>query len=205
MVDAIAAWLSEPTNIRSLEPTNEIGTIDKARGLARTLNNHTQETAGHIRKLVSRIACDGANLTLSINRSSLEDLLRLDQSTVEDPITIEQPCQFVRRGKAHRLILQSDTPSPNFDPALAKAILRARGWFEKLKTRQTESITELARIETLPRAWISQQLPLAFLSPSILERVAAGRQPATLTVEKLVSIASQSADWEEQQTAALSR
>ena len=90
---------------------------------------------------------------------------------------------------------------PYHNVGLVKAIVRARRWFEKLRDRQVTSIADLALLENLPRAWISQQLPLAFLAPDLIEAIAAGRQPASLTVKRLVSVANGSSDWAAQRSA----
>ena len=114
---------------------------------------------------------------------------------------IEQSCSLARRGKARRLVIGLGTPVPYANVGLVKAIARARRWFEKLRDRQVASIADLALQESLPRAWISQQLPLAFLAPDIVEAVAAGRQPVSLTVTRLVSVANGSSDWAAQRSA----
>jgi site-specific DNA recombinase len=201
VLDAITSWLLNPADIRTLEPRNELATIEVARALAASLQENRVEAAAIIRGILTRVQCDGTQLSITLHGTGLKDRLGLPQCSIADPIVIERPCQFVRRGKAQRLIIQSDAPAPNFDPTLAHAVLRARAWFEKLRSRQADSIADLARVEDLPRAWISQQLPLAFLAPSIVEAIASGRQREGLTVEKLVSIATRTSDWDSQASA----
>jgi hypothetical protein len=58
-----------------------------------------------------------------------------------------------------------------------------------------ESIADLARSENVNRAWISNQLALAFLAPEITDAVLNGTQPVALTLDRLVEIANSSSDW----------
>jgi site-specific DNA recombinase len=72
------------------------------------------------------------------------------------------------------------------DPALLKAVLRARGWFDDLVQGRAASITDIAQRENVSDRYVGNLLPLAFLAPDIVEAIAAGRQPAGLTAEALL-------------------
>jgi hypothetical protein len=64
-----------------------------------------------------------------------------------------------------------------------------------VKSREVDSIADLARAEKVNRAWISNQVALAFLAPETTEAVLNGTQPLTLTLDRLVEIANTSSDW----------
>jgi hypothetical protein len=64
-----------------------------------------------------------------------------------------------------------------------------------------DSIADLARAEKVNRAWISNQLGLAFLAPDITEAVLNGTQPVAITLDRLVEIANTSPDWSLQRRA----
>ncbi|MGD9711382.1 MAG: recombinase family protein [Thermomicrobiales bacterium] len=206
VADAVASWLREFGNVSALtdDPQQSIAAYQRAQELAALLTNIGHDGAGKLRRLVLRVECDPARLTLHLDRAALMDELGLEPSdtTTDDTITIATPLTLVRRGKIQRLVIASTAiETPNEDPALAIAILRARTWFERLKNREVASIAELATSQQRPRAWMSQQLPLAFLAPDIVETIAAGRQPATWTIERLVAAATASPDWSEQRAA----
>jgi site-specific DNA recombinase len=60
------------------------------------------------------------------------------------------------------------------------------------------SIAELAEREGVDDRYVSCVLPLAFLSPEIVEAVVKGTQPADLTATKLVRRIDLALDWSAQ-------
>ena len=88
--------------------------------------------------------------------------------------------------------------SPNLHSFLA--VVRARRWFKMLVEQRVGSIADLARLESVNRSWISQQIGLAFLAPDIVCSVLGGSQPASLTLDRLIEIASLPG-WSDQSTA----
>jgi hypothetical protein len=60
------------------------------------------------------------------------------------------------------------------------------------------SLKTLAAAERLDPAEISRLLPLACLSPDIVEAILAGHQPANLTVERLKRLSDLPLEWSKQ-------
>ena len=54
---------------------------------------------------------------------------------------------------------------------------------------------EIAEAESMPASEVSRQLPLAFLSPRIVDAILQGRQPADLTAKALQHMGEILADW----------
>lgn len=103
--------------------------------------------------------------------------------------------------RRHRKAVITDAArrsQPIIDPLMINAVLRARRWFDMLMGGQVGSISDLAAVENVNRAWISAQLPLAFLAPDIAVSILDGCQPAALILKDLNAIASASVDWAEQ-------
>ena len=84
-----------------------------------------------------------------------------------------------------RLVIDSAPPSPQADPALVKAIARARRWFGDLANGTVPSLAALAEREKLHPRSITQILPLAFLAPDIVKAAIAGRLPRGLGLTRL--------------------
>jgi site-specific DNA recombinase len=63
------------------------------------------------------------------------------------------------------------------DPALLKAIARARAWFEELRSGQVRPASELVTRFGVRRRHVNYLLPLGFPSPEIVAAIVAGRQP----------------------------
>ena len=72
------------------------------------------------------------------------------------------------------------------DPALLKAIARARCWFEEVASGKARSLVEIARREGLPKRYVTRLARLAFVSPTIVEGVADGRAPAEINLQMLM-------------------
>ena len=92
-----------------------------------------------------------------------------------------------------------DTETPTHDPGLLESIGRAFYWQSLLDAGVVESSVELARREGLKPPSISHVLRLALLSPELVERCLAGRQPRTLT-QRWLKRHRLPNDWQEQRT-----
>jgi hypothetical protein len=91
-----------------------------------------------------------------------------------------------RRGVEMRLLVEGNrAPSPRADLALLKAVARARQWSEDLLAGRAQSVAELAKRERVSSRYLRRLLRLAFMAPEIVEAIAAGDQPPTLTAEAL--------------------
>ena len=204
VIEAIAKWLAQFGNIAGLllNPGASIETFARAEEIATRLTSDGSHATSMLQKLVQRIVVAKDRIAVHVRRRSLMAVLEAGQpSDADAPIVIQDTLVAVRNRRAQKLMIASNVKQATFDASLAKAILRARQWFEHLRDRRIASITELAMQEDLPRAWISQQLPLAFLAPDIIETIASGSQPASLTVDRLTAIASASSDWAAQRAA----
>jgi site-specific DNA recombinase len=70
---------------------------------------------------------------------------------------------------------------------LLTAIARARSWMNDLTEGRVNSFEEIARSENKGERHIRRLIPLAFVSPRIVEAIANGSAPADLTVTSLTS------------------
>lgn len=75
--------------------------------------------------------------------------------------------------------------NPEARTALLTAIGKARTWIDRLMTDQVASFAEIAQQEGKGERHVRLLAPLAFLSPSIVAAIVAGRAPANLTVTGL--------------------
>ena len=69
---------------------------------------------------------------------------------------------------------------------------------QQLIAGEVVSLKPLAAAERLDPAEISRLLPLACLSPDIVETILAGNQPANLTVERLKRLPDLPLEWSKQ-------
>jgi ParB-like chromosome segregation protein Spo0J len=106
-----------------------------------------------------------------------------------------------RRGVELRLILNGRTDEQRqVDPALLKALVRARSWFEQVASGRVGSLAEIARREGLRKRYVARLTKLAFIAPSIAEAIAEGRAPIGVNLQMLMDGRVKLAPcWSEQQ------
>jgi DNA invertase Pin-like site-specific DNA recombinase len=111
------------------------------------------------------------------------------------------PTCIRRRGVEMRLVLQSGETGASdarIDPALVRAIVRARQWFEQVASGKVQSFAEIARAEGIGRRYVANLIPLAFLAPDIVASILSGTQPVELTTQELTKRVDLPLDWAEQ-------
>jgi len=97
------------------------------------------------------------------------------------------PMTIRRRGMELRLILDGHPEQQRrVDPALLKALARARSWFEEVALGRVGSLAEIARREGVRKRYVARLTKLAFMAPSLAEAIAAGRTPIGVNLQMLV-------------------
>jgi hypothetical protein len=111
------------------------------------------------------------------------------------------PACVKRRGVEMRLVLHGEEKGAGdarVDPALVKAIVRGRQWFEQLASGQAKSFVAIAKAEGMSERYVAHLIPLAFLAPDIVARILSGTQPVDLTTEVLTKRTDLPLAWAEQ-------
>jgi hypothetical protein len=117
----------------------------------------------------------------------------------EQTITIEIETHTLRCGKQIKLVVgEVETDRPVINQQLMALILDARRWFTDLRTGRCTTIAKIASREGLQVSEVSRSISLAFLAPDIVEMILSGRQPITLTLERLRACRPLPLDWSEQ-------
>ncbi|MGH9809655.1 MAG: hypothetical protein ACRD9W_20785, partial [Terriglobia bacterium] len=144
--------------------------------------------------LVQRVTIAQDQVTIEIGRDTLanhllgEEGCSSSRSKVRQPITIEVPVRFRRRGVEAKLVVQRQLGS-GFEPDanLIKALTRAHEWFGRIVRGEANGVGDIARAERLDRTYVTRVLCLAFLAPEVIHAILDGRQPTELTAKRLVS------------------
>ncbi len=95
---------------------------------------------------------------------------------------------------------QGGASDARVDPALVKAVVRGRRWFEDLASGRARSIAQIAQAEGVSARYVGHLIPLAFLAPDIVARILSGTQPVDLTTENLTERIDLPLAWTEQRT-----
>lgn len=82
------------------------------------------------------------------------------------------------------------------DARLLRAIGRAWDWRRRLERGDVNTIADLARAEGISDRYVSRVIRLAWLSPSVLERLVLRREPTVLSIFDLCGVAE--LPWAEQ-------
>ena len=149
-------------------------------------------------EVISRaeLRADGISVTLRIEVPCTRAGVRTT-STLNLPRFV--PLNMRRRGVETRIIIAAGSDLPRkVDPALLKAVARARAWFEELASGRVHSLADIARRENITRRYVERLSRLAFTAPGIVEAIGRGQQPAELSAETLLNRIDLPLPWSEQ-------
>jgi site-specific DNA recombinase len=96
------------------------------------------------------------------------------------------PLKIKRLGVETRLIINGGDQPRKPDPALLKALARARLWFDELASGSVSSLAEIARREELPKRYVTRLAKLAFVSPAFVDAVAEGSSGIAINLQALM-------------------
>jgi hypothetical protein len=116
---------------------------------------------------------------------------------VPETVTLHVPFRVVKRGGRKEMQLPDGAmPSRRIDSTLVKALARAFRWKRMLESGEFMSISELAEREGIAFTYMARLMRLSLLAPEIVDAIMDGRQPATVTLGKLMDPFP--LDWDEQ-------
>ena len=106
-------------------------------------------------------------------------------------VVVSVPVRFYRRNGRQMILAKDDAsgtnqqaaPAPN--SALAANLARAWVWQEQLESGEFGTFEELANANRVDRTYVGRILQLTSLSPSIVEQILAGNEPADLSLRQL--------------------
>jgi hypothetical protein len=112
-------------------------------------------------------------------------------------VTVSVPLTIRRRGGRKQIIgpegavAQQGDNGAGFvpvhgDPALIKALARGFRWRRMLEEGRYASISEMAKAEGVERGYVGSLLRLTLLAPEMVEAILDGRQPARVTLPKMM-------------------
>jgi len=213
----ITTHLKDPTWLTShLMPSLDAGTASCLLSAGNKLADHiigSPATKGFeaepadydlLQSLIARIVVDKQKITIELSASHLASAIKQIRPDIDLPETTENPvieiqAHTLRCGKQVKLVIgEVESSKARLDPDLIKLIRDAHRWFEHLRSGRISSIAAIARREDLHVPEVSRSISLAFLVPDLVEMILAGRQPATLTIEKIKACRPLPPDWREQ-------
>jgi site-specific DNA recombinase len=160
-----------------------------------------------IRRFVLRVDLRAGAFVLKVDREALISVLaRADRQpgaadTIERIVSIEHRMSLRRRGVETKMQLddyngRASTPDGN----LIKLVHRAHRYLTHLTNGSAQRLSDIAAAHQADPADVSRLLPLAFLSPKIVDAILSGHQPLELTAQRLSRLPDLPLDWAEQET-----
>ncbi|NDV85938.1 hypothetical protein GTW51_04395 [Aurantimonas aggregata] len=202
-------WLATIAGVADL--THLTKTIETGKRLALAIDKQqagaSKDTGPKaVAAFIQRIELGQNSVVLDINREALAAALGIaepgrsaDLKDDDEPIEIIVPMQLKRSGKQVRLILgevTSKTRSPDGD--LVRLVHDGHRWFDDLRSGRVATVAAIAKQDRQQVSHVSRNMSLAFLAPDITEMIVTGRQPVTLTPERLKASRPLPLDWNEQ-------
>src|SRR5205807_10631381 len=164
----------------------------RAARMAAALGCSPGERAKLVHEFVEKIIVDENTINIKLRRSFLLGIpSSASEAASEGAVELTAAVAFTRRGAETKLVLPGLAPqkhSSKCDPALIKAIVRGRAWFEELATGRARSLNELAKRDGISRRYIRRLVGLAFLSPELVEAILQGRQSVELSATRLTQL-----------------
>jgi site-specific DNA recombinase len=188
------AGLLEALETAEIDSPDVRATLESAAALFRRLENEGDAAACMV-ELIERVELrdDGISVAMKIQvpcsriGARTSSVLSLSRFV---------PLRMKRRGVETRIIIAAgDEPPRKVDPALLKAVARAREWFGELASGRTHTLAEIASREGITRRYVERLTHLAFLAPAIVEAICQGRQPAELNAEALLKRIDLPVEW----------
>ncbi|MGN6543653.1 MAG: recombinase family protein [Aureliella sp.] len=179
--------------------------INQASEIAAKWHQQTPtEKRSILSKIIQRIDLQPAALNIRICRSGLASFISGGQiiaaaDRFSDIGSIICPMSLRRRGVETRMTFIDGCSSEGRpDANLIALIARSHDYLRDLASGRCMSLSEVADAHGTLLSEVSRTLPLAFLSPKILETILAGKQPVELTAQRLSRISGLPCSWAEQ-------
>jgi site-specific DNA recombinase len=198
--ERIQAFLSSPTEIleaikkQSDAPELSIERVLKCAREASTAWKHGDRNSifEWIRILLHRaLVCEG-KMELQVNLDTLvpwlmgKDVQRPSAPCKPLVFTLTTPFRHVPHGRTLKLVIGNEGSEALVSRhAIARAIARARSWYELIVDGKASGLADLARQERLTPRYIKSIFPLAFLSPEAIEFLLDSRGGQLRTLDSL--------------------
>jgi hypothetical protein len=106
-------------------------------------------------------------------------------------ITVRIPITLRHQGGRKQVVTPAGaTPwipiQPRVDNTMVKAIVRAYRWRDMLESGDYATVRDLAKAEAINESYLGRVLRLTLLSPTLIESILEGRQPANLELDDLL-------------------
>ncbi|WP_126174260.1 recombinase family protein [Altericroceibacterium xinjiangense] len=204
----LAALFDDPMHLAELagldlQPAALIPLVARCKEVGPKLQSSSSSL---LQRLLVKVQVHAASLDLVVSAASLSKLVDVPLAGhAPEHFTLTSNVRLTRTGRAVRLVQNNGAlaaPTTGADPALLRLLVKARGWWDILAEGKLDT-PSLAKQEGVTRSYITRVVRLAFLAPSVVEGILAGRTKAGIDAQALLRADAFGWDWEEQEKALL--
>ena len=133
--------------------------------------------------LITSVALQNGRIQLQLAAAPIAAALGVSpEALAPNLLAFDQTFTLRRRGVETRILAGEMLPAP--DPVLVRTLAEAHVWAKSL--RAGTPLTEIATATRHSEPYIRTRIPLAFLAPKVQAAILDGRQPADLSVPRLL-------------------
>jgi site-specific DNA recombinase len=191
----VAAFLADTNAVYDAlaGATIDVVTIDAVLFAAQRRSRQLTEALPHERRkillgVIERIELHEDKVRLALSATALLTLGGEAPATTHPSIWFEVPTKLVRAAKAVRLMIPAAGQQPRRDPALIKLVAKAHVARRAVEVGQGRALHALAREQGYGRDHFAMLLRISYLAPDITAAIVEGRQPPTLTRQRLARV-----------------
>ena len=175
LLDLISDIPSDPEEMNTI--------VQAAAVFSERLGRHEAMT-----KAVSKVVLASDGVTIFVCRRNLREAIGLErEGCAEGQTELTVAIDLTRtRGVLRFKVTGAKDDSIQESPALINAVVKSRGWLDRILRGDAASQRDLAAQEGYDERYVSRLLPLAFLSPEITEAVLEGTQPEHWSLDTLL-------------------
>ncbi|OSQ51371.1 recombinase family protein [Marivita geojedonensis] len=149
----------------------------------RLVSRLSEGAPGHLQKILDDGQITKNGIVLRLNVDGLAEALGVQPNEIDHAVlAIKAPFELRRRGVEGKIIVGDREPQP--DRTLVRALSQAHAWSTDL--RNGKPLGEIAAATQHSESYIRTRAQLAFLAPAIQGAILEGRQPADLTLERII-------------------
>ncbi len=139
-------------------------------------------------QLLARVEVGELVITITLGAAALARALDVSIPAETPNPVIEVPAKLRRSGRALRLVDQEGAGiSATPQGSLIRLVVQARKFWATMRTERI-TIRELAQRNGVTSSYATRVLRVTFLSPNLVDAIVTGRQPANLSVLKLLAV-----------------
>ncbi|MBT3787082.1 MAG: recombinase family protein, partial [Alphaproteobacteria bacterium] len=160
-------------------------------------------TLEFLQNVVDRVELSRNQVVITMSKKALVALLNdghdLNDQVGDGKVVITVPVTLRRQGVEAKLVITGvNNNQSQPDKQLCQLLARARLWYDQLASAEIPSVRAIAKRDGVVESEVTRILPLAFLSPEIIESVLRGNQQDSMSVERLKRLSPLPGDWKSQ-------